>query len=65
MISEATGLDLGPLTRDLARSAMVSGISWGCDSIGRIGSGSAVGMTVLGAVIVVGARSDGGADGAA
>ena len=61
------GLDLEFRTRDLARSAMVSGISvsWGRDSVGGIDSGSAAATEVLGTAAVVGAKSDGGADGTA
>ena len=65
MISWATGLDLAFRTRDLARSAIVSGMSGSKNSgCGGIGSGSAAGTGVLETAVVVGARSDGGADGA-
>ena len=57
-------LDLAFRTRDLARSAMVSGISWGRDSVGGIDSDSAAVMEILGTVLVVGPKSDEGADSA-
>ena len=44
---------------------MVSGISWGRDSVGGIDSGSAAATAVLGTAVVVGTKSDGGADGTA
>ena len=54
MISSTTGLGLAFLTRDLARSAMVSGTSWGNSSVGGIWSGSAVATAALGAAVAGG-----------
>ena len=65
MVSWTASLDLAFRTRDLARSAMVSGISWSRDSVGGIGPGSAAVTAILGAVVVVGTKLDGGATGAA
>ena len=64
MISWTTGLDFAFRTRDLARSAMVSGISCGSDSAGKIDSGNIVVAALCGTRVAVEAKSDGGADGA-
>ena len=57
-------MDLAFRTRDLARSAIVSGISGSRNSGGGIGSGSAAVTVVLGTAATMGAKSDAGADGA-
>ena len=57
-------MDLAFRTRDLARSAMVNGISGSRNSGGGIDSSNVVVEGTLGTAVVVEARSDGGADGA-
>ena len=57
--------DDGPLTRDLTRSAMVSGISWGITTAGKASSSGTVVGTFLGGRVIVEAESEGGASGAA
>ena len=61
MMSWTTGLDFAFRARDLARSAIVSGISGSRNS--GIGSDGAVVRAVLGTVVAAVAESEGGADG--